>query len=94
MLTPMVLSPFMVALPFHSTYLGSQSSAAVTPMVLLLCMKDSSSAEACLCLCLILQVAEHLGQVFSITPMSVGDEDKNGAELLQHVAAVLPLKIG
>lgn len=32
--------------------------------------------------------------MFSITPMSVGDEDKNGAELLQHVAAMLPLKIG
>lgn len=89
MLTPTVLSPFMVALPFYSTYLGSQSSTAVTPMVLLLCMHDSSSAEACLCLCLIVQVAEHLRQVFSITPTSVGDEDKNGAEQLQHTALLL-----
>lgn len=32
-------------------------------------------------------------QVFSITPVSVGDEDKNGAEQqLQQVAAMLPLK--
>lgn len=79
----------MVALPFYSTYLGPQSSTVVTPVVLLLCMQDSSSTEACLCLCLIVQVAEHLRQVFSITPTSVGDEDKNGAEQLHHIALLL-----
>lgn len=51
MLTPMVLSPFMVALLFYSTYLGSQSSAAVTPMVLLLCMKASLAALRLACVC-------------------------------------------
>lgn len=63
-------------------------------MVSFRCVQDSSSAEACWRLYFILQVAEHLMQVFSITPLSVGDEDKNGAEQLQQVAAVmLPLKI-
>lgn len=79
----------MVALPFYSTYLGPQSSTVVTAMVLLLCMQDSSSAEACLCLCLIVQVAEHYRQVFAITLTSVGDEDKNGAEQLHHTALLL-----
>ena len=87
------IESFCVALPSYSTYLGSHSSVAVTLMVSFHCVQDSSSAEACWCLYLILQVAEHLVQVFSITPVSVGDEDKNGAEQLQQVAAMSPLKI-
>lgn len=83
----------MVALPSYSAYLGSHSSAAVTLMVSFHCMQDLSSAKACWRLYLILQVAEHLTQVFSITPVSVGDEDKNGAEQLQQVAVMSPLKI-
>lgn len=61
-------------------------------MVSFCCVQDMSSTEACWGLYLILQVAEHLVQVFSITPVSVGDEDKNGAEQLQQVAPMSPLK--
>lgn len=55
-------------------------------------LQNSSSAEAHWRWYLILQVAEHLGQAFSFTQVSVGDEDKNGAEQLQQVAAMSPLQ--
>lgn len=55
-------------------------------------LQDSSSAEARWRWDFILQAAEHLVQVFAITPVSVRDEDKNGAEQLQEVAAVSPVQ--
>lgn len=61
-------------------------------MVSFSCMQEFEQLWSLLVPNLILQVAEHLMQVLPITPVSAGDENKNGIEQLQQVAVTLALK--